>query len=559
MKKEEFKNLLQTVHMNEQKKIFMEKFNVLPKEIKEQIQKEKTIEDLFEGNPKSTANFLQGVWDWGSSFFRRKADEVPPAAANPPPGFDPSKNSKDFDFEKRSDGGFGIDPIPNAQKPGPRVDKDPNAVVPVDTKPQSVVRVPEDPKKGNLIKDLVAGTAIAGGLGVAANQLLDRDRQDAGAQTPAVEPPKFQGGADKMEKTPEQEINAAAASAKSFDAAFKAARAKAEELAKAGKIKNAAAGQFSWGPEGEEKKQFQTNIAGERYIAPKKQTKVEESLLAAFNDVINSKSPNLFAEAAKKNASEPKTEKEKSLAALAEPKDKITHKDVLVGRGVVKEEEQIDEAAFKLTDAHKKVITTHLNKNIGKGKVTFDSEDGGHFATHSDGIQSTVHHVQMKNGKLSLSHFMTMDEEVGFSEAELSHFASIVEGMPVAPTPEDQAPTPTPKNKAEGGKGKGGLAEGRKKEEESLGDNMLHMNVKKAADNMANVKHKFANGETVNMTKGMAVGFLNRHSSAKTADQKDAILKHANKSFDAFKHITQGGDVPKEESPKIKLGTMKGR
>jgi hypothetical protein len=39
----------------------------------------------------------------------------------------------------------------------------------------------------------------------------------------------------------------------------------------------------------------------------------------------------------------PKSDKEKKLAALAEPKNKITHKDVLVGRGVVKEEEQIDE------------------------------------------------------------------------------------------------------------------------------------------------------------------------------------------------------------------------
>lgn len=33
----------------------------------------------------------------------------------------------------------------------------------------------------------------------------------------------------------------------------------------------------------------------------------------------------------------PKTEKEKDLAALAEPKDKITHADVLKGRGVTKE------------------------------------------------------------------------------------------------------------------------------------------------------------------------------------------------------------------------------
>lgn len=43
----------------------------------------------------------------------------------------------------------------------------------------------------------------------------------------------------------------------------------------------------------------------------------------------------------------PKTEKEKKLAALASPKDKITHKDVLVGRGVVKEEEaEIEEASM---------------------------------------------------------------------------------------------------------------------------------------------------------------------------------------------------------------------
>lgn len=35
----------------------------------------------------------------------------------------------------------------------------------------------------------------------------------------------------------------------------------------------------------------------------------------------------------------PKTDKEKNLASLAHPKDKITHKDVLVGRGVIAKEE----------------------------------------------------------------------------------------------------------------------------------------------------------------------------------------------------------------------------
>lgn len=42
-------------------------------------------------------------------------------------------------------------------------------------------------------------------------------------------------------------------------------------------------------------------------------------------------------EAAK--GSMPTTEKEKSLAKLAEPKDKVTHKDVLVGRGVIAKED----------------------------------------------------------------------------------------------------------------------------------------------------------------------------------------------------------------------------
>lgn len=40
----------------------------------------------------------------------------------------------------------------------------------------------------------------------------------------------------------------------------------------------------------------------------------------------------------------PKTAREKDLAAKAEPKDKITHKDVMVARGVAKEEVELEEA-----------------------------------------------------------------------------------------------------------------------------------------------------------------------------------------------------------------------
>jgi hypothetical protein len=66
----------------------------------------------------------------------------------------------------------------------------------------------------------------------------------------------------------------------------------------------------------------------------------------------------------------PKTAKEKSLAALSHPKDKITHKDVLVGRGVfAKEEVELTEdySKYPMTynkgpmDSSRKTIHTHLD------------------------------------------------------------------------------------------------------------------------------------------------------------------------------------------------------
>lgn len=59
--------------------------------------------------------------------------------------------------------------------------------------------------------------------------------------------------------------------------------------------------------------------------------------------IFNDKALKSVAEAASKimaqEASHPKTDKEKDLAAMGHPKDKITHKDVLIGRGVLKKEE----------------------------------------------------------------------------------------------------------------------------------------------------------------------------------------------------------------------------
>lgn len=64
------------------------------------------------------------------------------------------------------------------------------------------------------------------------------------------------------------------------------------------------------------------------------------------------------------HGSHPKTDKEKSLAALAHPKDKITHKDVLVGRGVIKKEEveQLDEVGD--TPAGRKALGSYVTKAI---------------------------------------------------------------------------------------------------------------------------------------------------------------------------------------------------
>jgi peptidoglycan hydrolase-like protein with peptidoglycan-binding domain len=98
----------------------------------------------------------------------------------------------------------------------------------------------------------------------------------------------------------------------------------------------------------------------------------------------------------------------------------------------MEEVEYIDEAAGGLPAEHKKAIANHVKKMWGKGTVTFDKQDGKHFVTHNDGIESQVHSIDMKGGKAHVTHFMTVQEEVEhldelFSEAELDHMASVLE------------------------------------------------------------------------------------------------------------------------------------
>ena len=73
------------------------------------------------------------------------------------------------------------------------------------------------------------------------------------------------------------------------------------------------------------------------------------------------------------DASAPKTAREKDLAAAAEPHDKITHKDVLVKRGAIKEEE-LDEAMTNMPPINPKDPTAvriyHRDKKTGKEHAT---------------------------------------------------------------------------------------------------------------------------------------------------------------------------------------------
>lgn len=104
-----------------------------------------------------------------------------------------------------------------------------------------------------------------------------------------------------------------------------------------------------------------------------------------------------------KTHTKPKTDKEKKLAALAEPKDKITHKDVLVGRGVVrkeelsskekmkrglynKEETEIAEASVELTPTEFHSVRTGKKsmEDLAKAKGASVAKVRGEYNTHSD-------------------------------------------------------------------------------------------------------------------------------------------------------------------------------
>jgi hypothetical protein len=120
----------------------------------------------------------------------------------------------------------------------------------------------------------------------------------------------------------------------------------------------------------------------------------------------------------------PKTEKEKKLAALAKPKDKITHKDVLVGRGVLAKEEveQVDEVHGAFTGAP-------TTRQVDVRNFGYDRQKAGDHPQNKKAVQSARNALGSRKGNvigIPDDHAKFHKEEVEFTTDELEHLESIM-------------------------------------------------------------------------------------------------------------------------------------
>ena len=88
--------------------------------------------------------------------------------------------------------------------------------------------------------------------------------------------------------------------------------------------------------------------------------------------------------------STPKTAKEKKLAAMGHPKDKITHKDVLIGRGVLAKEEVLDELS-------RKTLASYVRKSVNDAHSRRDA--AASFNQRADDMRKVSHEVGVNLGR----------------------------------------------------------------------------------------------------------------------------------------------------------------
>lgn len=111
----------------------------------------------------------------------------------------------------------------------------------------------------------------------------------------------------------------------------------------------------------------------------------------------------------KNEETEPKTEKEKNLAALGHPKDKITHKDVLIGRGVIKKEEWDSKKhavseADEVNELSTKTLVNYATKapqTVKRGEVFPKREAGVQTAIKKIAARATSEETDSKKNTMS--------------------------------------------------------------------------------------------------------------------------------------------------------------
>lgn len=143
----------------------------------------------------------------------------------------------------------------------------------------------------------------------------------------------------------------------------------------------------------------------------------------------------------KKKHTTPKTDKHKKLAALAHPKDKITHKDVLVGRGVVAKEElsskekmkrglyrkeeveQIEEGSVELKPSEFHSVRTGKKsmEDLAKKKNSNVDKVRGEYNLHAD---------HWSKGKAHYNKLFGVQEEVELTSEEQARIAEIAKSFP---------------------------------------------------------------------------------------------------------------------------------
>jgi len=129
----------------------------------------------------------------------------------------------------------------------------------------------------------------------------------------------------------------------------------------------------------------------------------------------------------------PKTEKEKKLASLASPKDKITHKDVLVGRGVLAKEEK-DSPESIITDfkdrqaylGHRKQEADHY-KRARRSKDVAQQHHYNMASQHNDSANDILNRYRKTNEEIELDEVKEEDlqEEMTIDKLKKQGFKKV--------------------------------------------------------------------------------------------------------------------------------------